>query len=79
MPHFGYFYNTSSASMGYLEEVVKGILSGSMKMLIIKLGKRRNVMIGTDKHFKERIIVSTHGLEIKPTWLAKKPLETLRN
>ena len=49
-----------------------------MKMLIVKLGKRRNVMIGTDKHLKERIIVSMHGLETKPGGLAKKPLGTLR-
>ena len=58
---------------------VEGNLSGSMKMLIVKLGKRRNVMIGRDKHLKERIIVSTNRLEIKPSGLAKKPLETLRN
>ena len=49
----------------------EGNLSGSMKMLIIKLGKRRNIMIGTDKHLKERTIVSMHGLEIKLSRYAK--------
>ena len=55
---------------------VEGNITGSMKMLIVKLVKRRNVMVGTDKHLKERIIVSTHRLEIKSCGLAKKPLET---
>ena len=32
-------------------------------------------MIDTDKHLKERIIVSMHRLEIKPSGLAKKPLD----
>ena len=57
---------------------VEGNPSSSMKMLIIKLGKRRNVMIGTEKHLKESIIVSTHGLEIKPSGLAKKAIRDFK-